>query len=108
MTKFTIHKFTLAGAKEQQVNMPRSARVLDVQLQPQADGVALCVWALVLAGDAPQPRHLVFVETGEILDGDFIERFEHVSTVQSIHVAGEGATPKSIVTHVFLERPAVN
>lgn len=111
MHKLVIHKFVVEPSEAPEVQMPRSARVLDVQMQPQPDGgAALCIWALVLKGDVPQPRAVKIVATGEDLEADVVEKFDHLSTLQTLEprVGPEGIVPKSIVHHVFLERPPIN
>lgn len=108
---FAIHKFVIQKAEEHEILMPRSARILHVETQPQPDGeLILCAWALVLKADPPQPRKVRVIATGESLSSEVVEHFEHVATVQEVGVirGAEAPTFKSIVHHVFMEKPPVN
>lgn len=109
---FKIFKYPVALEKVQTIQMPHSAQILDVQMQPQTDGSGLLVmWALVLPTQTPVDRKLVLIDTGEEIPAEVIETFNHVHTVQTIQPRqDEDGTivPKSIVFHMFLERSVVN
>lgn len=115
---FTIHKYTIkegpASLEDAAsiLEMPRGGRPLKVDLQPQADGsIALCLWVLVMPSQPKVQRRVVLAKTGEDLPTEAIEKFDHVDTLQYVQMRldEEGNQfPKSIVTHVFLEREAIN
>jgi hypothetical protein len=110
--KFTIHKYTLTPEKMQTVDMPQSAQVIHVDFQPTSDDTLdLCIWAMVLPSQPTQPRRVLNLATGEELPDEIVERFVHIKTIQTVALRqdGEGTVfPKSIVMHLFLERPKVN
>jgi hypothetical protein len=109
--KFTIHKYVLTGELVQTLEMPQSAQILHVDLQPSGDGLDLCMWAMVLPSQPLKPRRVINVATGEPLPDEVVENFTHIKTIQTFGVRQDeegNVFPKPIVTHLFLERGAVN
>lgn len=108
-TNFKIFKYTIAGAKFQSIKMPRNARILDVQMQPDPveRTAELVMWALVVPEQPMIERKLVMVDTGEGFPSDIVEQFDYIKTVQTMEPRqqADGTTvPKTIVYHLFLER----
>jgi len=108
-TKFKIFKYTIEMAPMQVIEMPRSARVLDVQIQANVaeHSVGLVMWALVMPEAPKVQRRVVLVATGEELPVELVEQFGHVKTLQTMEpreMPDGQIVPKTIVYHVFLER----
>jgi len=112
MSDFKIFKYVLNGEKEQTLELPRNAQVLEIDFQPQIEGgVDLCMWALVLPDHPTEKRRIRMIDTGEPIPDEVVEKFRHVKTIQlvapRVDEAGE-LVPKAIVFHLFLERGVVN
>lgn len=89
MTKLTIWKFPLEITDQQTIEMPRAARILNVQAQ----GNILTLWALV-SPDAEKVRRQISVYgTGDEIDAFVAEFATYVGTAQT----HSGA----LVWHVF-------
>lgn len=110
-SKFTIHKYVLTGEPVQVLEMPQSAQVMHVDFQPSADGLDLCLWAMVLPSQPLKPRRVINVATGEPLPDEVVEKFTHLKTIQTVEARQDeegNVYPKPIVMHLFLERGAIN
>jgi len=108
---FKIFKYVLDNTKEQVVEMPPSAQILEVEFQPGDGTVQLCLWALVMPSQPKVNRRVVMLDTGEEIPPEVIERYSHIKTIQMLtpRVDEEGGlVPKAIVFHLFLERGVVN
>jgi len=88
----TIHKFPLpAGTWEYEIQMPRNADILCVQMQREMP----CIWAAVDDSARMESRRVVIVGTGWELPAD-MGRSEYVGTFQ---------TDVDYVWHVFAAKP---
>jgi hypothetical protein len=111
-TKFKIFKYVVEPTQTPggyEVEMARSAKVLDVQTQLDvaAGAFRLVLWALVMPASPKVRRRVALVATGDELSADLVEHFDHVTTLQSVEpreTTDGQIVPKSIVHHVFLER----
>ena len=71
----SVWKFPLKVANSQAVQIPAGAKILSVQAQ----GDAVCLWALCDTEALPEPRYIAIHGTGhEVYDG----LLEHISTFQ--------------------------
>ena len=71
----TVWKFPLRVANSQAVQIPAGAKLLTVQAQ----GMAVCLWALCDSAALPEPRYIAIHGTGhEVYDG----LLEYISTFQ--------------------------
>lgn len=109
---FKIYKYPLRVQNEQTLELPRGAKMLSLQPQPQTDGqLHLCLWALVPTEAPMEERTFRVVETGQELSDDLIEKFTHLDTFQMMeprHTEDGESVLKSIVHHVFVERAVLN
>jgi hypothetical protein len=85
--RFTIFKYPLIVMDEQRVSLPGGARPLSVQTQ---QGV-LCLWALVIPGEAEESWRIRIYGTGREVDEPGLR---YLGTAQQHHC----------VWHVFGER----
>lgn len=108
---FKIFKYSISGEKHQTLELPCAARVLEVDFQPNTEGLDLCLWALVMPTQTIVERRLCLIETGDEVPAEIVEKFDFVKTIQTVatRVGDDGLlVPKSIISHLFLERSVVN
>lgn len=111
-TTFKVFKYPLAGLQPMQtIEMPRSAQVLEIAVQPHADRVELNLWAMVMPDQPKVERRVAMLATGEEIPTEIVEKFSFVKTFQFLEPRldnEDNVVPKSVVYHVFVERSTVN
>ena len=102
-----ILKHSLSTERVQILDLPRGARTLGADIQPTHDGGRIVLWSLVAEGQPIVRRRVALVQTGDALDPEVVERYEHVAIMQALVPCRRPdgtVTTRAVVEHVWVER----